>query len=39
MIKTDNEYIHSELTARIIGCAFDVYNQLRFGFLEKVYPV
>lgn len=25
------------LTQKIIGCAFHVSNQLRFGFLEKVY--
>ena len=28
-----------ELTEKIIGCAFKVYNTLGFGFLEKVYPV
>jgi len=37
MIRTDDNYIHSELTDKIIGCAYDVYNQLGFGFLEKVY--
>ena len=37
MIKADNNYLHSELTDKIIGCAYDVYNQLGFGFLEKVY--
>ena len=26
-----------ELTERIIGCAFRVYNQMGFGFLESVY--
>jgi GxxExxY protein len=36
MIKTEN-YIHSELTDQIIGCAYDVYKQLGFGFIEKVY--
>ncbi len=29
--------IHSDLTGQIIGCAFKVYNQLGFGFLESVY--
>jgi GxxExxY protein len=24
-------------TQRIIGCAYEVWNELRFGFLEKVY--
>ena len=28
---------HSELTERIIGCAYDVYNTLGAGFLESVY--
>lgn len=37
MIKADNNYLHSELTDKIIGCAYDVYNQLGYGFLEKVY--
>ena len=27
----------SELTHRIIGCAYTVYNKLGFGFLESVY--
>ncbi|MEJ2048528.1 MAG: GxxExxY protein [Calditrichota bacterium] len=27
----------SELTKKIIGCAYNVYNQLGFGFLESVY--
>ena len=37
MINTDKKYIHSKLTQEIIGCAYGVYNQLGFGFLEKVY--
>jgi GxxExxY protein len=32
-----NEYLHSELTKSIIGCAFAVHNTLGAGFLEKVY--
>ena len=28
---------NEELTHRIIGCAYQVYNQLGFGFLENVY--
>ena len=37
MIRADDNYIHSELTDKIIGCAYEVYNQLGFGFMEKVY--
>lgn len=33
----DNDYKHAELTEKIIGCAFKVYNQLGAGFLEKIY--
>ena len=28
---------HKELTSKIIGCAYKVYNELGFGFLESVY--
>ena len=28
---------HSELTEEIIGCAYNVYNKMGFGFLESVY--
>ncbi|HTZ98442.1 MAG TPA: GxxExxY protein [Terriglobales bacterium] len=28
---------HAELTARIIGIFYDVYNELGYGFLESVY--
>jgi len=28
---------HEELTHQIIGCAYKVYNNLGFGFLESVY--
>ena len=28
---------HRKLTERIIGCAYRVYNQMGFGFLESVY--
>ena len=31
------EYKHEELTSLIISCFYDVYNELGFGFLEKVY--
>jgi len=28
---------HKELTHKIIGCAYTVFNELGFGFLESVY--
>jgi GxxExxY protein len=28
---------HEELTQKIIGCAYRVYNTMGFGFLESVY--
>ena len=28
---------HEEITHKIIGCAYRVFNQLGFGFLESVY--
>jgi GxxExxY protein len=28
---------HKEITHRIINCAYQVFNQLGFGFLESVY--
>lgn len=28
---------HEELTEKIIGCAFRIYNKMGFGFLESVY--
>jgi GxxExxY protein len=28
---------HKELTERIIGCAYRVFNRMGFGFLESVY--
>jgi len=31
------EYKHSDVTDRIIGVFYDVYNILGYGFLEKVY--
>ena len=31
------EYKHSDVTDRIIGVFYDVYNVLGYGFLEKVY--
>jgi GxxExxY protein len=37
MIKSDKNFLHAELTDKIIACAYDVYNQLGFGFSEKAY--
>ncbi len=31
------ELLHKELTDRILKTYYDVYNELGFGFLEKVY--
>jgi len=33
----NTNYLHSEITALIIKCFYKVYNELGFGFLEKVY--
>jgi GxxExxY protein len=33
----DSNYLHSEITELIIKCFYKVYNELGFGFLEKVY--
>jgi GxxExxY protein len=29
--------LHADLTERIIGCAYTVYNRMGFGYLESVY--
>ena len=34
---TDDNYIYSELTNKIIGSAYRVFKELGAGFLEKVY--
>ncbi len=28
---------HKDLTEKIVGCAYNVYNKMGFGFLESVY--
>lgn len=33
----NNNHVHSELTEIILGCCFDVMNELGIGFLEGVY--
>jgi len=35
--KDENVFPHKEITEAIIGSAFEVYNQLGHGFLERVY--
>ncbi len=32
-----NNYKHTDLTEKIIGCAYKVYNELGAGFVEKIY--
>lgn len=31
------EFLHSEITETILGCSFDVMNELGTGFFESVY--
>lgn len=33
----NSNYIHPEITDKIIKCFYNVYNDLGFGFLDKVY--
>ncbi len=35
--KDEAEFPHKEITEAIIGAAFEVHNQLGYGFLERVY--
>ena len=32
-----NDLIYPELSYKIIGCAFEIYNELGFGHAEKYY--
>ncbi|HKP70245.1 MAG TPA: GxxExxY protein [Pyrinomonadaceae bacterium] len=34
---TNEQFRHIELTKTIIGCFYDTYNELGFGFIESVY--
>jgi hypothetical protein len=31
------DLIHAELTETVIGAFYEVYNELRYGFLEQIY--
>jgi GxxExxY protein len=33
----ENQYLHSELSGKIIKAFYNVYNTLGFGFYEKIY--
>ena len=34
---TNEQFRHAELTKVIIGCFYEVHNELGFGFIESVY--
>jgi GxxExxY protein len=36
-IHDSEEYVHADLTHKVIGVFYDVYNELGHGFLESVY--
>ena len=33
----NNNYLHTDITSKIIKAYYNVYNKLGFGFLERVY--
>lgn len=33
----EDEFIHSDLTGKVIGCCIEVVRELGSGFLENVY--
>ena len=37
MEKQESKLLHSELTEKILGVYYDVYNEIGHGFLESVY--
>ncbi len=37
MAYSKSKFKHSDLTGVILGCSFDVYNELGMGFPEKIY--
>jgi GxxExxY protein len=36
-VRPQREFLHKDLTQKIIGASFEVYNHLGYGYLEKVY--
>lgn len=36
-MENKNELLYEKITEKIIGCGFEVYNELGYGYLEKVY--
>lgn len=34
---TNEQFRHADLTKALIGCFYNVYNELGFGFIESVY--
>jgi GxxExxY protein len=36
-VTSSAELKHEALTGKIIGCFYDVYNEMGYGFLESVY--
>ena len=36
-MEANQTYKHAELTERVIGVFYEVYNELGYGFLESVY--
>jgi len=36
-MQDDSQYLYSQITESILGCCFDVMNELGSGFLESVY--
>ena len=37
MVKEPDQMEYGDLTEKIIGCAYGIYGEMRFGFLETVY--
>jgi len=37
MTQDDADYLHKEITEKLIGAAFKVYNSIGYGFREKEY--
>jgi GxxExxY protein len=37
MTNTEINYLFTDITEKIISCFYEVYHQLGYGFLEKIY--